>query len=69
MTEIYAWISNVFLVILSLSFFQILIPESSMEKYLKFIFSLVILAVILEPLMHLVSELEEMHNVFIFSYK
>ena len=58
MTEIYMWISNVFLVILSLSFFQILIPESSMEKYLKFIFSLVILAVILEPLMHLVSELE-----------
>lgn len=58
MTEIYAWISNVFLVILSLSFFQILIPESSMEKYLKFIFSLVILAVILEPMMHLVSELE-----------
>ena len=58
MTEIYTWISNVFLVILSLSFFQILIPESSMEKYLKFIFSLVILAVILEPLMHLVSELE-----------
>lgn len=58
MTEIYTWISNVFLVILSLSFFQILIPQSSMEKYLKFIFSLVILAVILEPLMHLVSELE-----------
>ena len=58
MTEIYTWISNVFLVILSLSFFQILIPQSSMEKYLKFIFSLVILAVILEPLMHLISELE-----------
>lgn len=58
MTEIYTWINNVFLVILSLSFFQILIPESSMEKYLKFIFSLVILAVILEPLMHLISELE-----------
>ena len=58
MTEIYTWISNVFLVILSLSFFQILIPESSMEKYLKFIFSLVILAVILEPLIHLISELE-----------
>ena len=58
MTEIYMWISNVFLVILSLSFFQILIPESSMEKYLKFIFSLIILAVILEPLMHLISELE-----------
>ena len=58
MTEIYAWISNVFLVILSLSFFQILIPESSMEKYLKFIFSLVILAVILEPLVHLMQGME-----------
>lgn len=58
MTEIYTWISNVFLVILSLSFFQILIPESSMEKYLKFIFSLVILAVILEPLLHLMTGME-----------
>ncbi|MGN1413619.1 MAG: stage III sporulation protein AF [Anaerovoracaceae bacterium] len=58
MTEIYTWISNVFLVILSLSFFQILIPESSMEKYVKFIFSLVILAVILDPLIHLVGEME-----------
>lgn len=58
MTEIYTWISNVFLVILSLSFFQILIPQSSMEKYLKFIFSLVILAVILEPLLHLMQGME-----------
>ena len=58
MTELYMWISNVFLVILSLSFFQILIPQSSMEKYLKFIFSLVILAVILEPLLHLMQGME-----------
>ena len=58
MTEIYTWISNVFLVILSLSFFQILIPQSSMEKYLKFIFSLWILAVILEPLLHLMQGME-----------
>ena len=58
MTEIYMWISNVFLVILSLSFFQILIPQSSMEKYLKFIFSLVILAVILDPLLHLMQGME-----------
>ena len=58
MTEIYTWISNVFLVILSLSFFQILIPRASMEKYLKFIFSLVILAVILEPLLHLMQGME-----------
>lgn len=57
MTELYTWISNVFLVILALSFFQILIPESSMTRYLKFIFSLVILAVILEPVLDMVSRL------------
>ena len=56
--ELLLWVRDIFLIIISLSFFQILLPESSLEKYLKFIFSLVILAVILEPLMHLVSELE-----------
>ena len=58
MTEIYTWISNVFLVILSLSFFQILIPQSSMEKYLKFIFSFVILDVLLDSLLHLMQGME-----------
>jgi len=50
MTEIYAWIRDILLMIAVLSFFQILIPRSSMEKYLKFIFSLVILAEITRPL-------------------
>ena len=43
------WIKDIFLIIISLSFFRILLPESSLEKYLKFIFSLIVLAVILEP--------------------
>lgn len=43
------WVRDIFLIIISLSFFQILLPESSLEKYLKFIFSLVILAIIIEP--------------------
>ena len=43
------WVKVIFLIIISLSFFRILLPESSLEKYLKFIFSLIVLAVILEP--------------------
>ena len=38
------WVKDIFLIIISLSFFRILLPESSLEKYLKFIFSLVIMA-------------------------
>ena len=43
------WVRESLLIIISLSFFRILLPESSLEKYLKFIFSLIVLAVILEP--------------------
>lgn len=43
------WVRDIFLIIISLSFFRILLPESSLEKYLKFIFSLIVLAVILDP--------------------
>ena len=51
--ELMQWVRDIFLIIISLSFFQILLPESSLEKYLKFIFSLIILAVILEPVTRL----------------
>ena len=50
MNEVFIWLQNIFLVIITLSFFQILIPDSSMAKYLRYIFSLVILAMILEPM-------------------
>ena len=53
---LFSWVKDIFLIIISLSFFQILLPDSSMEKYLKFIFSLVILAVILEPVIRLVTK-------------
>ena len=43
------WVKDIFLIIISLSFFQILLQESSMEKYLKFIFSIIIMAVIIQP--------------------
>ncbi len=45
-----AWVKDIFIVILSITFIEILMPEGTMAKYLKFIFSIVILAVILSPI-------------------
>ena len=57
MTEnLLTWVKDNFLIIISLSFFQILLPDSSLEKYIKFIFSLVILDVILEPVIRIVTK-------------
>ena len=44
------WIREVLILILSITFMEMMLPEGNLAKYLKFIFSLVILAVILEPL-------------------
>lgn len=55
MTEIYTWIKDILLTIIALNFFQILIPDSSMAKYLRFIFSLIVLAVMVEPLVLLLD--------------
>ncbi|MBR4410347.1 MAG: stage III sporulation protein AF [Firmicutes bacterium] len=57
MSDLYIWIRDILVIIISLSFFQILIPDSSMAKYLRYIFSLVILAVILEPVIQLLNGL------------
>lgn len=57
MTEnLLTWVKDIFLIIISLSFFQILLPDSSLEKYIKFIFSLVMLDVILEPVIRIVTK-------------
>ena len=50
MNVIVSWVREVFIIILSITFLEILLPEGSMKKYVKFIFSIVIMAVILEPL-------------------
>lgn len=55
MEHIYTWVRDIFLIIISLSFFQILIPDSKTEKYLKFIFSMIILAIIAEPVIFLLN--------------
>lgn len=45
------WVRNVFILILALTFIEMLLPVSRMEKYIKFIFSLVVMATILSPLL------------------
>ena len=57
MEQVYIWVKDIFLVIISLTFFQIIIPDSKMDKYIRFIFSLVILAIIAEPVIVLVKGL------------
>ena len=47
------WVKNIFILILALTFIEMLLPDSSMGKYLHFIFSLVIMATILYPVIRL----------------
>ena len=50
------WVSSLFIIILALSFIEILLPDSSMGKYVKFVFSLVIIATILYPVIYIAVE-------------
>lgn len=50
------WVSSLFIIILALSFVEILLPDSSMGKYVKFVFSLVIMATILYPVIYIAVE-------------
>ena len=50
------WVSNLFIIISAITFIEILLPESSIRKYLKFVFSLVIKATILYPIIYLLKE-------------
>lgn len=49
MSEIFQWVRDIFIIIISLTFFQILLPDSTMAKYVKFILSIIILIIILQP--------------------
>ena len=50
MEVIREWVKNIFIIIVAVSFVEILLPSGNMSKYLKFIFSLIIMAIILSPL-------------------
>ena len=49
-------VSSLFIIKLALSFIEILLPDSSMGKYVKFVFSLVIMATILYPVIYIAVE-------------
>ncbi len=44
------WVKNIFIIIIAITFVEILLPAGNMRNYLKFIFSLIIMAIILSPL-------------------
>ena len=50
------WVSSLFIIILATTFIEILIPETSMGKYVKFVFSLIIMATIMYPVIHLAGK-------------
>ncbi len=43
------WVWNIFIMTASLAFIELVMPEGNIQKYLKFIFSLFVLAVIIYP--------------------
>lgn len=55
MNEINEWVKSIFMIVVTLSFVEILLPQGDMSKYLKYIFSLMILAVILSPLRYFIA--------------
>lgn len=55
MNAVTEWVKNIFIIIVAVSFIEVLVPTGNMEKYVKYIFSLIILATILAPLAKLVA--------------
>ena len=41
------WVKKIFIVIIMLSFIEILLPDRSIQKFVKYIFSLIIMITIL----------------------
>lgn len=47
------WVKNIFLLIIGLSFVEMILPSGNMRKYLKFILSIMILSAVIYPLYEL----------------
>lgn len=44
------WVRNIFILIIAVSFIEMLLPSSRIQNYIRYVFSLVIMASILVPL-------------------
>lgn len=56
MNIIKEWVSNLFIIVLTLSFLELLLSETSIGKYIKFVFSLIIMVTIIYPIISLIME-------------
>lgn len=50
MNGVTEWVREVMSIILSITFLEIMLPEGSIKKYVKFIFAIVIMAVLISPI-------------------
>lgn len=50
MEVIQEWVRNIFIFILALTFIEMLLPSGKIQSYIKYVFSLAIMASILMPL-------------------
>ena len=55
MSYVTEWVKNIFIIVVAVSFIEVLLPAGNMAKYVKYIFSLIILSSILAPLAKLVA--------------
>ena len=55
MEVIREWVRNIFILILALTFLEILLPAGKMQPYIRFVFSLAIMAAVLTPLLWLLE--------------
>lgn len=55
MNQLCEFVKDIIIVAVALSFTEILLPASDMGRYVRFIFSLVLLAVITEPVAEFLS--------------
>ncbi|MCK8825455.1 stage III sporulation protein AF [Fuchsiella alkaliacetigena] len=51
LNQIHTWLKNLIVIILLTSFIELLLPQSSLEKYTRIVFGLFILIAILNPLL------------------
>ncbi|MGI6752522.1 MAG: stage III sporulation protein AF [Anaerovoracaceae bacterium] len=49
MVGVVEWVRNIFIMVAAISFIELILPEGGMGRYLKFIFSLMILGAIIYP--------------------
>ena len=55
MEVIQEWVRNIFIFIISLTFVEMLMPSGKIRPYIKYVFSLTVIASILTPLMALLE--------------